>query len=70
MRKENDDLLPDDEDPMEDMDMEPESEQEDDDLRDDTGADSELVMSEEEDPDEPPYDGDALTSPDVAAADE
>ena len=61
LRKENDDLLPDDEDPMEDMDMEPESEQEDDDLRDDTDADSELVMSEEEDPDEPPFFGDAPT---------
>ena len=70
MRKENDDLLPDDEDPMEDMDMEPESEQEDDDLHDDTDVDSELVMSEEEDPDEPPYYGDAPTSPDVTAADE
>ena len=70
LRKENDDLLPDDKDPMEDMDMEPKSEQEDDDLRDNTDMDSELVLSQEEDPDEPPYDGDALTSPNVAAADE
>ena len=71
LRKENDDLLPDDEDPMEDMDVEPESEQEDDDLRgDDTDAVSEPVVSEEEDPDEPPYHGDAPTSPDVTAADE
>ena len=59
LSKENDDLLPDDEDPMEDMDMEPESGQDDDDLRGEDGEDSGAVMFEEEDPDEPPFDSDA-----------
>jgi hypothetical protein len=57
--KQNDDLLPDDEDPMEGIDMEPESEQDDDDLRDEDDEDPEAVMSEDEDPDEPPFDSDA-----------
>ena len=58
LSKENDDLLPDGEDPMEDMDMEPESGQDDDDLRGEDGEDSGAVMSEDEDHDEPPFDSD------------
>ena len=68
-RKVNDELLPDDEDPMEGMDVDPESNQEDDDLRDDTIEESEPVLSEE-DRDKPPYYGDALTSPDTTVTDE
>ena len=59
LSKENDDLLPDDEDPMDDMDMEPESVQDDDDLRGEGGENSGAVMFEDEDPDEPPFDSDA-----------
>ena len=66
--KANDDLLPDDEDPMKDMDVDPEGDQEDDDLRDDALEESEPVVSEK-DPDEPPYYGDILTSPDPTVAD-
>ena len=69
LRKANDDLLPDDEDPMEDMDVDLESDQEDDDLRDDAAEESETVVSEQ-DPDKPPYYGDTLTSPDTTVADE
>ena len=59
LSKENDDLLPMDEDPTEDMDIEPVSEQDDDDLRGEGGEDSGAVMSEDEDPEEPPFDSDA-----------
>ena len=69
LRKANDDLLPDDDYPTDDMDVDPESDQEDDDLRDDGPGEAEHLVSEE-DPDEPPYYGDVLTSPDVTAADE
>ena len=69
LRKANDDLLPDDDYPTDDMDVDPESDQEDDDLRDDVPGETELVVSEE-DPDEPPYFGDVLTSPDATVADE
>ena len=65
----NNELLPDNKDPMEGMDVEPGSDQEDGDLRDNTAEDSEPIVSEE-DPDEPPYYGDALTSPDTTVADE
>ena len=51
------------------MDVDPESDQEDDDLRDDGPGETEHVVSEE-DPDEPPYFGDMLTSPDTTVADE
>ena len=69
LRKANDDLLPDDEDPTEDMDVDPESDQEDDDLRDDAPEESEHVVSEE-DLDDPPYYGDVPTSPDTTFVDE
>ena len=59
LRKQNDVLLLDDENPMEDMDMEPESEQDNDDLRGEGGEDSGAVMSEDEDPEGPPFDSDA-----------
>ena len=68
LRKANDDLLPDDEDPTDDMDVDLESDQEDDDLHDDAPEESEPVVSEE-DPDEPPYYDDALTFPDTTVAD-
>ena len=67
--KANDDLLPDEEDPMEGMDIDLESDQEDNDLHDDAPEESEHVVSEE-DPDEPPYYGDVPTSPDTTVADE
>ena len=67
--KANDDLLPDDEDPTDDMDVDPESDQEDDDLCDDVPEETEHVVSEE-DLDEPPYYGDVPTSPDTTIADE
>ena len=51
------------------MDVDPESDQEDDDLRDDVPEETEHVVSEE-DPDEPPYYGDVPTSPDTTVADE
>ena len=69
LRKANDDLLPDDKDPTDDMDVDPESHQEDDNLRDDVAEETEHVVSEE-DPDEPPYYGDVPTSPDTTVADE
>ena len=69
LHKANDDLLPDDEDPMEGMDVDPESDQEDDDLRDDPVKESEPIVSEV-DPDEPPYYGDVLTSLDTTVTDE
>ena len=43
--KDNNDLLPDDEDPMEDMDVDPESDQEDDELRDNAPEESDPVVS-------------------------
>ena len=52
-----------------DMDVDPESDQEDDDLRDDVPEETEHVVSEE-DPDEPPYYGDISTSLDTTVADE
>ena len=69
LRKANDDLLPDDDYPTDDMDVDPESNQEDDDLHDDGPGETEHVVSEE-DLDEPPYYGDVLTSPDTTVADE
>ena len=69
LRKANDELLPDNEDPMEGMDVEIESDQDDKDLREDTVEVSEPVVSED-DPDEPPYYSDTLTSPDTSVAEE
>ena len=69
LRKANDEFLPDNEDPMEGLDIERESDQEDDDLCDDTVEESEPVVLEE-DPDEPPYYDDVPTSPDTTVADE
>ena len=54
---------------MEGMDVDPESDQEDDDLRDDAVEESEPVVSEE-DLVEPPYYGDTLTSRDTTIVDE
>ena len=69
LRKTNDDLLPDDEYPTDDMDVDPESDQEDDDLRDDVSGETEHIVSEE-DLDEPPYFVGVPTSPDTTVANE